>query len=341
MKTRKLKDIVVSEIGMGCMGFSHGYGKIPEEDYSIEAINKAHDFGCTFFDTAEVYGPNLEPEFFGHNEKLLAKALKPYRKEIVLATKLHVPTAEAQEDKDVYKTLRRHLEASLKRLQTDYVDIYYLHRVNPEIPTEEVAAGMGKLIEEGLIRGWGLSQVPLDLLERVQKITPLTAVQSIYSMVERGVEEEILPFCAENNVGFVAFSPISSGLLSGKVTVDTKFEKVDDVRNHVPQLRRENLIANQPIIDLIQRFATLKNATPAQISLAWMIKKYPTVVPIPGSKNQGRILENLSACNVELTDAEFKDLDDSLNAIQVHGHRGFDESTGKSFLNVEEKVNRK
>ena len=341
MKTRKLRDIVVSEVGMGCMSFSHGYGQIPDENYSVEAIHKAYDFGCTFFDTAEVYGPNLDPQYFGHNEKILGKALKNFRKEVVVATKLHIPTDEAQADKNIYVTIRRHLENSFARLQTDYADIYYLHRVNPEISLEDVAEAMGKLIKDGLIRGWGLSQVPLEILEKVQKITPLTALQSIYSMVERGVEEKIIPYCLENKIGFVAFSPIASGFLSGKITAETKFEKFDDVRNFVPQLKKENIIANQPILDLIGRFAKLKNATNAQISLAWMLKKFSNVVPIPGSKNQDRILENLGASNVELTGAEFNELENSLNGLKIYVHRGFDESNGKSFLDVEEKVNGK
>ena len=337
MKTRKLRDLIVSEIGIGCMGFSHGYGQIPDEDYSIEAIRKAYDFGCNFFDTAEAYGPNLLPENFGHNEKIVGKAIKDFRKNIILATKLHLPTEEAKSDGNVYKTLRRHLEASMKRLQTDYVDLYYLHRINPEIPVEEVAEGMGQLIKDGLIHGWGLSQVPVKIIDRAQKITPLSAIQNIYSMIERGVEEEVIPYCLKNDIGLVAFSPIASGFLSGKVTVNTEFEKVDDVRKFVPQLTKENIAANQPILDVISRFAKAKNATNAQISLAWMLHKYPNVVPIPGSKNQGRILENLGACNVELTDEEFKELETSLNACEIHGHRGFDESEGKSFLQVKHK----
>ena len=321
MKTRKIKNLTVSEIGTGCMGFSHGYGKIPDEDYSIEAIRKAYDAGCTFFDTAEIYGPNLEPQNKGHNEKIVGKAIKDFRKNIVLATKLHIPTEEAKTD-GVYKTLR---------------DLYYLHRINPSVAVEEVAEGMGQLIKDGLIKGWGLSQVPVKIIDRAQKITPLTAIQNIYSMVERGVEEEVIPYCLKNDIGLVAFSPISSGLLSGKVTTKTEFEKVDDVRNFVPQLKKENLAANQPIIDLIERFAKLKNATNAQIALAWMLHKYPNVVPIPGSKNQGRILENLGANEVEFTDTEFKELDSALNACTVYGYRGYDESEGKSFLDKDDK----
>ena len=336
MKKRKIKDLTVSEIGMGCMGFSHGYGQIPDENYSIEAIRKAYDFGCTFFDTADVYGPNLEPKNFGHNEKLLGKAIKDFRNNIVLATKLHILTDEVK-SAGVYKTLRHHLEESMKRLQTDYVDLYYLHRINFDVPIEDVADGMGQLISDGLIKGWGLSQVSVEIIDKAQKVTPLTAIQNIYSMVERGVEEEVIPYCLKNNIGFVAFSPIASGFLSGKVNVNTEFEKFDDVRNFVPQLKKENIVANQPILDLINRFAKSKNATNAQIALAWMIHKYPNVVPIPGSKNQGRILENLGAGNVELTDAEFKELETALNSHTVYGHRGYTESEGKSFLDVDKK----
>lgn len=318
MKTRKLRDLEVTEIGMGCMGFSHGYGEIPSEDYAIEAIRKAHDFGCNFFDTAEVYGPNLIEH--GHNELIVGKAIKDFRKNIVLATKLHIKTEEPANDGGVYQTLKRHLELSMKRLQTDYVDLYYWHRVNPDVALEEVAAGMGKLIDEGLIRGWGLSMVDVPIMEKVQGITPLTAIQNIYSMMDRAYEKTVIPYCAKERIGFVAFSPIASGYLSGKVTVDTKFEG-DDVRKWVPQMKRENIIANRPLLDVIGDFAQKKNATNAQISLAWMLKKYPHVVPIPGSKNQGRILENLGACNVELTDAEFGELEAALSTIKIHGQR--------------------
>lgn len=330
MQIRTLRDLSVSEIGMGCMGFSHGYGKIPEEQYSIEAIQKAYDYGCTFFDTAEGYGPNLEPQNRGHNERILGKAVKDFRKEIVLATKMTVPTNEAQEE-GVYQAIRRHLEASLQRLQTDYVDLYYLHRVNPEVPVEDVATAMGQLIDKGMIRGWGLSQVPVSIIARAQAVTPVSAVQNIYSMVERDCEDEVIPYCMENNIGVVPFSPIASGFLSGKVTVNTEFEVYDDVRNWVPQLTKENIVANQPILDVINRFAVMRQATNAQISLAWMLHKYPNVVPIPGSKNQERILENLGACTVELSDEEFSALETALNACEIHGHRGYDESKASNF----------
>lgn len=237
---------------------------------------------------------------------------------MVLATKLML---HGHGFGGVYKTIRSHLEGSLERLQTDYVDIYYLHRMSG-VPVEKVAEAMGKLIDDGLIRGWGLSQVDVDVIDRAQNVTPLAAIQNIYSMVERDSEAKIIPYCMENNIGFVPFSPIASGLLSGKITPQTQFERNDDVRNWVPQLSKRNIEGNQPIVEMLKKFADNKNATPAQISLAWMLHKYPNVVPIPGSKNKERIIENLDSANVELTDEEFSDLERSLNGLKVYGHRG-------------------
>ena len=336
MKKRFLRKLEVSPIGMGCMGFSHGYGDIPEESYSIEAIQKAYEFGCTFFDTAEGYAPNMLPEGKGHNEKILGKAVKNFRQKIVLATKF-VLTVDEIAGKNIVDVIKSHLEISLKNLQTDYVDLYYLHRVNPEIPVEKIAEAMGKIIDAGIIRGWGLSQVAVDTIKKANEIAPLAAVQNIYSMIERSIEAEVIPYCLENNIGVVPFSPIASGFLSGKVTTQTDFSHSDDVRKFVPQLKRENIEANQPILDLIKKFAESKNATPAQISLAWMLKKYKNVVPIPGSKNQGRILENLGAWNVNLSDEEFSELDSALNKIPVAGFRGHVEMMGDSMKNWDRK----
>lgn len=330
MKTRKLNTIEVSEIGMGCMGFSHGYGKVPEEAYSIEAIQKAHDFGCTFFDTAESYGQEMF--FAGHNEQLVGKAVEPFRHDVVLATKFHLHNDDFENGANLYDSIRRHLDQSLKNLRTDYVDLYYLHRINEQVPIEDIAEVMGRLIKEGVIRGWGLSQVSVDTLGKAQKITPLSAVQNLYSMLERDCEKEIFPYCIEKNIGVVPFSPIASGFLSGKVTIDTKFEG-DDVRKFVPQLSQENIKSNQPILDILSRFSKEKNATNSQISLAWMLHKYPNAVPIPGSKNQERILENLGAWNVALTDDEFHDLETALDGCTVYGHRGYVESEQSSFGN--------
>lgn len=328
MKKRLLNNLVVSEVGMGCMGLSHGYGDIPSEQDSIAAIRAAYEAGCTFFDTAEAYSPQLQGK--GHNELILGKALAGVRDNVVLATKLHLSVAENGEQ-GTYEALKAHLAASLERLQTDYVDLYYLHRVDRAIPVEDVAQAMGRLIDEGLIRGWGLSQVDVDTIERAQAVTPLSAIQNIYSMVERSSEEAVIPYCIEHNIGFVPFSPVASGLLSGKVNTGTDFSHADDVRKFVPQLSDENLAGNQAILALVSEYAAKKNATMAQISLAWMLHKWPNVVPIPGSKNQGRILENLGSANVSLSKDEFDQLDQALAALPVKGFRGHVEFQGGSM----------
>lgn len=321
MKKRRLGKIEVSAVGMGCMAFPHGYGKIPPEQYSIEAIQTACEHGCTLFDTAEIYSPDLSG--IGHNERIVGKALHAVRKKVVIGTKLFLSSPEVRREGSVYGAVRRHLEGSLERLQTDYADLYYLHRMAGGVRIEDIAEAMGRLMEEGLIRGWGLSQADVDAIDRAQRVTPLSAVQNIYSIVERDMERAVIPYCLEHDIGVVPFSPIASGLLSGKITVDTKFEQKDDVRNWVPQLSRKNIAANQPVIDVLREAARKKNATSAQISLAWMLHKYPNVVPIPGSKNKERIIENLDASRVELTDDEFHSLEKALGRCKVYGHRGF------------------
>ena len=318
MEKRKLGNIEVSEIGIGTMAFSHGYGKIPEEQYSIEAIREAYNNGCTFFDTAEVYSPNLQG--IGHNELIVGKALKDVRDKVVIATKLFLKASEVVNG-DVYGAIKKHLLGSMQRLQVKMVDLYYLHRLS-DVPLEEIAKAMGRLIKEGLIRGWGLSQVDVDSISKAHNITPVSAIQNLYNILERDSEEKIIPYCLKNNIGFVPFSPVGSGLLSGKITANTQFEKNDDVRNWVPQCKKENIIGNQPIVDLITKWAQKKGATPAQISMAWMIKKYPNVVPIPGSKNKERILENINTYKVHFTDDELKEFENELSKLKVYGHRG-------------------
>lgn len=318
MKTRKIGSLEVSTIGMGCMGFSHGYGSVPDEDYAIEAIRGAYENGCTFFDTSEVYGKQMFEE--GHNERLVGKAIKPFRKDIVLATKFFVSKEEIEVYGSLMEEIRAHLRKSMGNLKTDYIDLYYLHRINPEIPVEDVAACMGVLIDEGLIKGWGLSQVTVDTLMRAHHVTPVSAVQSEYSIMERAFEEDIIPACLENNIGFVAFSPIASGFLSGNVDENAEY-KGDDIRKIVPRFKKENVEANQPILNLITQFARDKGASNAQISIAWMLHKYPNVVPIPGSKNKGRIIENLNSSDVTLTDEEFEAIEKSLSQLEVHGVR--------------------
>ena len=324
MKKRMLGKLEVSPVGMGCMALSHGYGQIPAEEYSIEAIRKAYGAGCTFFDTAEIYGSQLY--YIGHNEQIVGKALEGVRKNVVLASKLFISPEEYRADLE--GAIRSHLAKTLENLRTVYLDLYYLHRVHVEVPVEAVAAVMGKLIDEGLIRGWGLSQVSLETLKKAHEVTPVTAIQSLYNMLERDLEQEIFPYCLENHIGVVPFSPVASGYLSGRIKADTQFEKVDDVRNWVPQLSKENIIGNQPIVDVVSEFAAAKGATNAQISIAWILHRYPNAVPIPGSKNQERILENLGAWNVNLSPEEMAALDRALDACEVHGHRGVVEAAG-------------
>ena len=318
MKTRKLRDLTVSAVGMGCMGFSHGYGACPPESESIRLMRSAYeDYGCTFFDTAEAYAAY-------ENETLVGKAIKPFRDKIILATKfmpeVFLPGQEIPEGKTSRRGLRNALEASLKRLQTDYIDLYYEHRVPANRDVAEVAEWMGELIKEGKIRGWGISECTVEQLKRAHAVTPLTAVQSEYSIMERKYERDVIPLCGELNIGFVAFSPMAGGFLSGKYTSQTKFEG-DDVRRAITRFNKENMDANQPLLDLLKKFAADKNSTPAQISLAWMMCKNDFVVPIPGMRRDERLKENFGAADVELTVAELAELESALAKVTIHGDR--------------------
>lgn len=310
MKTRKLRNLEVTAIGLGCMGFSHGYGPCPERNESIRLIRAAFDMGCNFFDTAEVYGA-------GDNEELVGEALKLVRDQYVLATKLFIPEECAGK---VSKTIRAHLDASLERLQTDCVDLYYQHRMNKAISPEEVAEVMGDLIREGKIRGWGQSQSTAEEIRRADAVTPLTAVQSEYSMMERMFEKDVIPTCEELGIGFVPFSPLASGFLSGKYTAASQYAG-DDVRRVITRFNKENVNANQPLLDLLQKYAAQKGATPAQISLAWMLHKKDFIVPIPGMRTTERFEENFGAADIELSEEEFQSLEKELAKIEIHGNR--------------------
>lgn len=317
MKTRKLRDIEVSAIGMGCMGFSHGYGELPPKEESIRLIRKAYDLGCTLFDTAEGYGPFV-------NEELVGEAVKPFRDKVVITTKFSpflFPNqknwAKSKLDK---KAIRLALEDSLKRLQTDYVDIYYEHRVPLDSNVEEVAEIMGELISEGKIKGWGQSQSNAEQIRKAHAVTPLSAIQSEYSMMERMFEKDVIPLCRELNIGFVAFSPMASGFLSGKYTKDMKYYG-DDVRRAITRFKPENVEKNQPLLDMLHEFANAKKCTPAQISLAWMLYKNNFVVPIPGMRKDERIIENLGAAEVVLSENEFNAIEQELSKIEIFGNR--------------------
>lgn len=316
MKKRKIgaAGLEVSAVGYGCMGLSHGYGETPEKDEAIALMRNAYELGCNFFDTAEAYGA-------GENEKLMGEGIAPIRQNLILATKFRIyPDEEVSTMPQLMKAVESHLDASLKRLKTDYVDLYYQHRVSKQIPVEAIAWCMGELIKKGKIRGWGQSQSTAEQIRLAHAVTPMTAVQSEYSMMERIFEKEVIPACGELGIGFVPFSPLGSGFLSGKYTPAQEY-KGDDVRRVITRFEKENMVANQPLLDLLHLFAQEKNATPAQISLAWMLHKYKFLVPIPGSRKPERIAENLHAADLELTPEEFNRIEAELANIEIHGNR--------------------
>lgn len=308
MKTRRLRNIEVSEIGYGCMGFSHGYGALPPKEDAIRLIRMAYEMGCTHFDTAESYGA-------GANEELVGEALVPLRHKVTIATKLHIYNRENLEQQ-----IESRLDASLKRLRTDYVDLYYQHRNEADVPPEEVAGIMGKLIQKGKIRGWGQSMTTADEIRRANAVTPLSAVQSEYSMMERMFEKKVIPTCGELGIGFVAFSPMASGFLSGKYQ-KTDIYTGDDVRRVITRFAPQNVEANQPLLLMLQRFAEQKHTTPAQISLAWMLHKYSFVVPIPGMRKEERLKENFGAAEITLTEKEFDEIEKAVSNITIYGNR--------------------
>lgn len=316
MKYRKLRDLEVSAIGLGCMGYSHGYGAIPEEKESIRLIHKAYDLGCNFFDTAEAYGPFT-------NELLVGKAVRPFRDKIILSTKF-VPVfqqgQEIPEGKLSKKGVTNALNDSLKRLQTDYLDLYYEHRVPLDSNVEEVASWMGDFIREGKIRAWGQSESTPEQIRKAHAVTPLSAVQSEYSLMERKYEKDVIPLCKELNIGFVAYSPMAGGFLSGKHRPDSKYTG-DDVRRVITRYLPENMAKNQPVVDLLREVADRKGASPAQIALAYLLAHGDFIVPIPGMRKDERVIENLEAADIELTDDEFKSIVDALAKITVYGNR--------------------
>lgn len=313
MKIRKLRDLEVSTIGYGCMGLSMGYGAIPAKKEAVQLIRGAYDMGCTLFNTAEYYG-------MGANEELLGEALKDIRSKVVIANKFWIMKWEGKSPKQLMKELRTRLEKSLERLSTDHIELYIQARVNKDIPVEDIAYCMGEFIKEGKIFGWGQSQADAEEIKRANAVTPLTAIESEYSMMERMFEKDVIPLCEELNIGFMAFSPLANGFLSGKVNPNTEFAGMD-ARRVITRFDKDNIIANQPLLDLLYQFAKEKNATPAQISLAWMLHKNDFIVPIPGSKILHRIEENFGAANVELTGEEFAQIETELSKIKIHGNR--------------------
>lgn len=313
-------DLTVSAIGLGCMGMSHAYGVPADKKEMTELLARAADLGYTFFDTAEVYGT---PEHPHDNEELVGAALKPYRGKIVLATKFGVrfDMTSAATNKPLVldsrpEVIRASVEASLKRLDTDHIDLYYQHRPDPKIPIEEVAGVMVDLICEGKITHWGLSEATEDTIRRAHAICPVTAIQNRYSMMARWYED-LFPVLEELHIGYVAFSPLANGFLSGKYDKTSRFDAGTDYRSVMPQFQPENIDRNHNLLTLLQKLAEQNNATPAQISLAWMLCKKPYLVPIPGTRRLNRLLENAGAADVTLSAEEISAIDKALNGMEM------------------------
>jgi len=318
MKQRKLGQarLEVSAIGLGCMGMSQSYPPFPEKSEMIELIRKAVDMGETFFDTSEIYG-------IYDNEKLVGEALEPCRKQVVIATKFgwDIQNGKVCGLDSRPATIRRAIEGSLKRLRTDYIDLYYQHRVDPNVPIEEVAETMKELAQEGKILHWGLSEAGVKTIKRAHKLFPVTAVQSEYSMWYRNPEQEVLPTLEELGIGFVPFSPLGKGFLTGTVTKDATFAD-NDIRRSIPRFNNpESLAANQTVAEAVKAFAIERELSPAQLALAWLLAQKPWIVPIPGTKKLDRLQENLSAACVELSADDISKLTNILNNIPVSGER--------------------
>lgn len=321
MKTRKLgKDgLEVSTLGLGCMGMSFSYGELPDKNEMIRLIHAAVEKGITFFDTAEVYGPFT-------NEALLGEALKPYREKVVIATKFGFkhnengnPAPNTGLD-STPKQIRAVAEASLKRLKTDVIDLFYQHRVDPNVPIEEVAGTIKDLIQEGKVKYFGLSEAGIQTIRRAHVVQPVTALQSEYSLWWRNPEEELIPTLEELGIGFVPFSPLGKGFLTGKINTDTKFA-TNDFRLTLPRFTNEALKANQAMVDLLNKVAEEKDATPAQIALAWLLAQKPWIVPIPGTTKLNRLEENIGAVSVQLSDDDIDQITKAASAIPIEGNR--------------------
>lgn len=316
MQKRKLgkSDLEVSAIGLGCMGMSHGYGPASDKKEMISLIHAAIDRGVTFFDTAEVYGPYL-------NEELVGEALAPFKGKVVITTKFGIQMVNGMQILDSKpEHIIQSVEGSLKRLKVDTIDLYYQHRVDPNVPIEEVAGTIQDLIKEGKIKYWGLSEAGVETIRRAHAVQPVTAIQSEYSMMWRSPEEELLPTLEELGIGFVPFSPLGKGFLTGAINKNATFVN-SDFRSIVPRFKPENIEANQVLVELIKNIAAKKEATPAQIALAWVLAQKPWIVPIPGTRKLERLEENLGAANVKLNSEELRNLDDALAKIKISGDR--------------------
>jgi len=319
MQKRKLgkSNLEVSAIGLGCMGMSFAFTPLPDRKEMISLIHSAVERGITFFDTAEVYGPFT-------NEELVGEALAPFRKQVVIATKFGFKIDPATNKQAGLDSRPEHIkqvaEASLKRLKTDVIDLFYQHRVDPNVPIEDTAGAVKDLIQQGKVKHFGLSEAGVQTIRRAHKVQPVTALQSEYSLWWREPEMEVIPTLEELGIGFVPFSPLGKGFLTGKISEDTQFGK-GDFRNQVPRFSPENRKANQAMVDMVGKFAQQKKTTPAQIALAWLLAQKPWIVPIPGTTKLHRLEENIASVNVELSPEDLSELDIAASKIAVQGAR--------------------
>lgn len=318
MNKRRLGNLEVSALGLGCMGMSTSYGRIPDKQEMFSLLRAAVDRGITFFDTAEVYGPFT-------NEELVGEALSPIRGEVVIATKFGFKLDPSGQRTQLGVDSRpQHVkevaDASLKRLKTDYIDLFYQHRVDPAVPIEDVAGAVKDLIAAGKVRHFGLSEPGLETIRRAHAVQPITAIQNEYSLWTRTPEAEVLPLLEELGIGFVPYSPLGRGFLTGKIDESTTFES-SDFRNILPRFSAEARKANQALVDLLQSIGERKHATPAQIALAWLLAQRPWIVPIPGTTKLNRLEENIGAVGVELSTDDLREIDAAASQITVAGER--------------------
>ena len=308
----------VSALGLGCMGISFGYGNVMDKSEAIKLLRTAYEKGTTFFDTAEIYGPFT-------NEELVGEALEPFRKDVVIATKFGFKTGTTPGVDSRPENIRAVAEASLKRLRTDVIDLFYQHRVDPTVPIEDVAGTVKELIKEGKVKHFGLSEAGVQTIRKAHAVQPVTALQSEYSLWWREPEEEILPTLEELGIGFVPFSPLGKGFLTGKIDENTTFGATD-FRNTVPRFSEENRKANFALIDLLNSIAKNMNATPAQIALAWLLVQKPWIVPIPGTTKLHRLEENIASTDIVLSKENLSEISDALSRITVQGNRYSEQS---------------
>jgi aryl-alcohol dehydrogenase-like predicted oxidoreductase len=315
MKKRKLgkSNLEVSAIGLGCMGLSSSYGPATDKQEAITLIRSAVELGVTFFDTAEIYGPLT-------NEELVGEALAPFRKQVVIASKYGFDLENFPALNSRPEHIKKAAEASLKRLRTDVIDLFYQHRVDPNVPIEDVAGAVKDLIREGKVKHFGLSEPGANTIRRAHAVQPVTAVQSEYSLFWRGPEAEILPTLEELGIGFVPFSPLGAGFLTGKINENTKFDSTD-FRNVVPRFSPEARKANQALVDLLGKVAEQKKATSAQVAIAWLLAQKPWIVPIPGTTKLHRLEQNIGAVALELTSDDLRDIDSAASKIKLQGAR--------------------